>query len=230
MTRSRRVELEEAAILYEDAWVLAVNKPAGLPTHATRDPARDHLLASAARLLTRRGETAPELFAIHRLDVGTSGVVLLSRRPEANAPLSRAFAEREVEKRYEAVVWAGDRVIPEHFEVKLYLRARGRRSEVVRSGGKPSHTAFERLALAGDRAFVACRPTTGRMHQIRVHLAHFGAPILGDHLYGHRRAHADRLMLHARSLALPHPSGQGRLAIDAPTPEAFGALIGRDRP
>jgi RluA family pseudouridine synthase len=225
MARSPRVELEEASILHEDEWVLAVDKPSGLPTHATRDPTRDHLLASVARLLGRRGLEAAELFAVHRLDVGTSGVVLLARRPEANAPLSRAFAQREVDKRYDAVVFAGDEEIPPSFEVRRYLRAKGRRALVVRSGGKPSHTVFERIGAKGDRCLLSAHPTTGRMHQIRVHLADRGTPILGDHLYGHRRAHAERLMLHARSLSLPHPSGRGTLEIVAPTPAVFREVL-----
>jgi RluA family pseudouridine synthase len=225
MPPARRVELEEASILHEDEWVVAVDKPSGLPTHATRDPERDHLLASVARLLQRRDGEAPELFAIHRLDVGTSGVVLLARRPEANAPLSRAFAERRVDKRYDALVFAGDGEIPETFEVKRYLKAKGRRALVVRSGGKPSHTVFERIAVEGERALLSAHPTTGRMHQIRVHLADRGTPILGDHLYGHRRAHAERLMLHAQRLSLPHPSGEGTLEIIAPTPVVFRRML-----
>jgi len=221
-----KVELRADAILFEDAWVIAVDKPSGLPTHATRDPNRDHLLAAVGRLLEARDGRAPELFAIHRLDVGTSGVVLLARTREANKPLAEAFAERRAVKRYDAVIFAGSREVPEHFEVERYLKVRGRRTEVVRSGGKPSRTGFSRTASRGERHLVEARPHTGRMHQIRVHLSDWGAPVLGDHLYGKRNAHADRLMLHARRLTLPHPSGEGELDIEAPTPEALQRALG----
>jgi RluA family pseudouridine synthase len=224
--KNSAVQLSPDAILHEDEWVVVVDKPSGLPTHMTRDPARDHLLRAVARLLEARDGAAPPLFAVHRLDVGTSGVVVLARKPEANLPLSEAFARRDVLKIYDAIVFAGDRAVEERFTVERYLKAKGRRTSVVRSGGKPSRTDFVLVERRGDRCLLEARPRTGRMHQIRIHLADSALPILGDALYGSRPAHADRLMLHARRVRLPHPSGKGELDVTAPTPDALKRALG----
>ncbi|RLB46046.1 MAG: hypothetical protein DRJ42_28570 [Deltaproteobacteria bacterium] len=223
----KRVTLDEAAILHDDSFLIAVNKPSNLPTNETRNPDRDHLLAATARYLEERdGAPSPKLFAVHRLDAGTSGVVVMPKGREANAALAKAFSERRVQKAYDAVVFDEEQGLPDTFTVESYLKAQGRRSVAVRAGGRPSRTEFRVIRRAGPRALVEARPTTGRMHQIRVHLADRDAPILGDHLYGNRDAHAPRLMLHARRLVVPHPEDGRELVLTAATPQALIDAVG----
>lgn len=220
-----RLELGERRILYEDQDLLAVDKPTGLVSHATRDPDRDHLVAAVQRWLRARDGDVGHLRQHHRLDVGTSGVVVFSRRVAADGPLSAAFEKRLVLKTYLAVVARPRRPIPPQWTaVRSFLApGRGPSGETisVRSGGKPAHTDIRSAATVGELVLVEARPRTGRTHQIRVHLAEFGAPILGDELYGHHEPDVKRLMLHAAAIELPHPVGERMLRIEAPPPRAF---------
>ena len=221
--RAHVVTLEPSCILYEDDALLAVDKPAGLPSHATRDPRRDHLLAAVERLLAARdGSPPPELRLAHRLDADTSGVVLLTKTPAATRALASAFAEQRVEKIYEAVVHAGAARLPREWTVESNLRwsRADRRMRAVRAGGDPARTDFRTLAQTAETARIEAQPRTGRTHQIRVHLAEAGTPILGDRIYG---AHdggngADRLLLHSNRIELLHPLTEEPLSIQAALP------------
>lgn len=220
--------------LYEDGDCLAVAKPPGLPSGPTKDPSRLHAAALAERLAGR------PLTLLHRLDRDTSGVLLLAKTSIFAAALTRAFRERTVEKRYLAL--ARGRV-PGSFESALHLKeGEAGRVLVVRSGGVRADTAFRTLAHRGGYSLVEARPRTGRMHQIRVQLAHAGHPIVGDALYGGDAAVAvgsgeepvHRQMLHAWTLTFDHPSLGQRLQIEAPVPDDFRtlaeALFGRVLP
>lgn len=212
-------------ILYEDDDLLAVDKPAGLVAHATVDRGRDHLIAALGRLLAGRDGAIGHLVAHHRLDKGTSGVVLFSRRAELDGALGAAFAGGEMGKTYLAVAQSrpGEPFPAGITEVDAYLatrRAAGR-VEVVRAGGKPARTGFRLLAERQGLLLIEARPRTGRTHQIRVHLAHLGFPILGDELYGGQTSGTKRLLLHARSLGFAHPRTGDRLTVVAPFPRAF---------
>lgn len=223
-----RVTLTKAAIAYEDDDLIAIDKPSGLPSHATRDPRRDHLLAAVARLLeTRDGSAPPEMRLVHRLDAETSGVVLVGKTLTATRALSEAFRAGTVEKVYEAVVHAPTS-LPDHWSVERYLAwsRRDRCMRAVRSGGDPSRTDFRRIAQRGDRARVEARPRTGRTHQIRVHLAGGGTPILGDRIYGaHNEFHGTRLLLHSKRIELLHPRTGTPLQIETALPsELLDAL------
>jgi RluA family pseudouridine synthase len=210
-------------ILYEDSELLAVDKPSGLVAHATVDRQRDHLVASLSRFLERRDGEVGHLAQHHRLDRDTSGVVLFGRNPKLDDALGRAFAERRVSKTYLAVVRAdAARPFPEaETELRAYL-ATDRRSgntRAVRSGGRVAITIVRALAHSGALTLVEARPITGRTHQIRVQLADFGYPIVGDERYGKRDD--VRLLLHAASIELDHPRTGERLRIVAPTPREF---------
>ncbi|CAM2064986.1 RluA family pseudouridine synthase [Sulfidibacter corallicola] len=213
-------------ILFEDEHVIVVNKPSGLPCHATRDPRRDHLFAALARFLEARDGAAQVYLALHhRLDRDTSGALLLSKAKVANRPLSDMFRDHRVQKTYVALVdhegWAQDP--PPPWSVRNYL-ARDKRDKhrmtAVRSGGDPARTDFRWMASYPDgTALVEARPHTGRTHQIRIHLALSGHPIRGDRLYG--GTGEGRVMLHAHRLEFPHPVAGRSITVDAPLPRPF---------
>lgn len=222
----RIVELSPRRILYEDPDLLVVDKPPGLVSHATVDPARDHLVAAVSRLLQARDGEVGHLALHHRLDRDTSGAVLFSRRAALDAALGAAFAERRVDKVYLAIVARQpSRAFPAGVtELDAYLapgKGPGGRTLVVRSGGKPARTRVRVRQQAAGWLLVEARPLTGRTHQIRVHLAHLGFPILGDPLYGGAAPDTKRLLLHALRLQLDHPRTGERLRVVAPPPRAF---------
>jgi RluA family pseudouridine synthase len=211
----RAFRLTEREVLFRDGVVLAVDKPPGLPTHATADPSRPSLVAHVERHLGAGG--ARPYVAVHqRLDRDTSGVVLFATDPRANEGLARAFERRLVEKTYLALT-ARPTTVPE-----------GRRL-VSFPLGKPAETELVVREVLADALLVEARPLTGRRHQVRAHLAHAGMPILGDPMYGRAGARAPRTMLHASRLALPHPLTGAPLVVESPLPPDFAALLARLR-
>ena len=187
-------------VIADHADWLAADKPAWLTTQRTRASWR---LSLEAALRTLTG--CASLVAVHRLDRETSGVVLFAKTPEAAARLGRAFAEGGAHKRYLAIV---SPVPPNpEWEVSGFLgrvldprRYRFALRDEPEPGFRFSHTRFTRVRVDGVRALVACEPTTGRSHQIRVHLATTGTPIVGDVVYG--GAPGVRTLLHAAQLEL----------------------------
>ncbi|KAL1496812.1 hypothetical protein AB1Y20_014398 [Prymnesium parvum] len=188
-------------LIHRDASLLVVNKDAGLLTVPGRGAAKADCLLSR---LAAAGLSVPH--AAHRLDRDTSGLLALGATPRAHAALSAAFGARRVGKAYEALVrgWP-----PSEGQVAAPIgTARGRAA--VAAAGRPSLTAFRVLAVGegegGRWARVRLTPQTGRTHQLRLHMAHIGHPILGDELHGgDAAAAAPRLCLHATSLGFAHP-------------------------
>jgi len=231
-------------VLFADAEIIVVNKPHGMAVH----PSAGHPDATVVDALLAR---FPELAAmaepdgvmrpgiVHRLDLETSGVMVVARTPFARTALGRQFKDRTVRKTYIAIVrgrLARDRVtiakpIGRHptERKRMSTRSRTPRDAV-------SHvTVIDRIAAAAAPAtLVRVRPETGRTHQIRVHLASIGHPCLGDSLYGGKGATADaaaasefgRQALHALALALTHPRSLERREFVAPPPADFGAYLG----
>jgi 23S rRNA pseudouridine1911/1915/1917 synthase len=227
----RPFRLSAGAVVYRDEAVIVVDKPPGLPTHATADPERPHLVGHVQRLLESEGR-APYVAVHQRLDRDTSGLVLFAIDPAANAALARAFEGRDVEKVYLALTLRPAVLPPTTFQVAVPLAATegGRRARPSGPGALPATTDVIVREVLPRALLVEARPRTGRKHQIRVHLAHAGLPILGDTTYGVRRAGtsalaAPRLMLHAWRLSLPHPiSGRG-LACESPLPDDFRVAL-----
>ncbi len=213
---------EEAAPLsvrYEDEWLLAIEKPAGLLTV----PGRTLELEESVLARLRRERGTRELWVAHRLDLDTSGLLLAAKGQEAYVRLQRLFAERCMEKRY--LAWVCGEVIGDHGTIELALRPdledRPRQlHDPVH--GKEAITRWRVLARRPDRTLMEFRPLTGRTHQLRVHAAHprgLDAPILGDRIYGRAGAgDAPRLLLHAAELAFEHPFTGAPLHLRSPAP------------
>lgn len=206
----------DVPVVFEDDWLLAVNKPAGLPTQGTWTSDRHDLLA-----LLRRQRPDLKLYLHHRLDQPTSGLLLFSKAAEANKGLTAQFEGRDLEKLYLArISGAMEPCTVEEPIGRLRNANPGRFGcagdlmdpRPARTDFRPA-TAEETAGLAPGHWIVA-RLHTGRTHQIRVHLAHLGRPILGDTLYG--GAADTRLWLHAWRLGLQHPVTGERLDLEAP--------------
>ncbi|MGD9833866.1 MAG: RluA family pseudouridine synthase [Piscinibacter sp.] len=189
-------------ILHLDDALIVADKPAGLPTVPGRPVELHDCLWHRVR------GSVPDALVVHRLDMATSGLVLFARGIEAQRRLGRAFAQRDVGKTYVAVV-SGE-LADQAGEIDLPLAAdwpNRPRQKVDRDTGKPSLTRWRVLVREPGRTRLALEPLTGRSHQLRVHLAAIGHPILGDTLYAdeHTAAAAPRLLLHASALAFAHP-------------------------
>lgn len=214
-------------ILYRDDVVIVLNKPSGLATQGGSG-LTEHIDGMLDALMFERKQR-PRL--VHRLDRDTSGVLVIARTPSAAAALAESLRHRDASKIY----WALTRGVPQKLRgtIRLALAKEGGhgphgRDErmVAKDAGEDAKRAVTDYAVidraAADFACVAARPVTGRTHQIRVHLAELGTPIVGDFKYGGTDARPrgeieDRLHLHARSIDIAHPSG-GRLRVTAPLP------------
>lgn len=197
--------------LYRDAFVLAVDKPAGLPMHATADAARANLYDLVKAQLRSEG-SEPYLGLHQRLDRDTSGVVLFTLDPAANAPLAAAFSSGVgLAKTYHALC----------ARPRVATPAAWRESGPLGGDGPMAATAFRLVRTLPRALLVEARPSTGRKHQIRIQLASRGLPILGDARYGSRDPSAPRVMLHALRLDLTHPVTGAALAITSPYPADF---------
>ena len=226
-----RPELEELSILHEDRWLMAVAKPTGMLSQPGSKPTTELALDQLAllRLALDRG-ARQYLQMVHRLDRLTSGVALFARNPQAHAPLVKAWADGLVERRYLAVIEGSPST-----EETVIDRPIGRDPEHnwrfrVAEGGRAAQTEVRLAArLDDDLTVVECRLLTGRTHQVRVHLAAWGHPVLGDWLYGSRRAaEVPRPLLHAAVLALPHPEDGRHIRITAPMPADMAEYVAAD--
>ncbi len=196
-----RFDLADRHVLFEDDFLIAVNKPTRLPTQPTLDEARDNLFAATKRFLVQKtGKPDVYLGLHHRLDRDTSGVVLFTKAKEANAGVGDLFSKRGLEKVYQAIARVNSQFAGS-WETENYLakigKTKGSKFGSVKSGGDYAQTLFKVLRRAGKGILVEARPKTGRTHQIRVHLAENGMPIFGDALYGGDSA--PRMMLHLSS-------------------------------
>jgi tRNA pseudouridine32 synthase/23S rRNA pseudouridine746 synthase len=217
-------------VVHEDAEVLALNKPAGLSSQGGRGQV--HTLDELLWAFAKPGKARPRL--IHRLDRDTSGVILAAKTKPAAGFLGKAMMARRLSKTYRAVVTPGAPE-PRGGTIDLPLRRdeQGREAymRVCAADHPDAETARSRyrtLAEGSGAALVELDPETGRMHQLRVHLAAIGRPIAGDARYGGALVvgghPVPRLMLHAAALGFPHPAG-GTKRIEAPVPADMAGLI-----
>jgi 23S rRNA pseudouridine1911/1915/1917 synthase len=224
------------SVVYEDEWILVINKPAGLVVH----PAPGHWRGTLVSALLhhwrgpRPGLDPQRPGIVHRLDKDTSGVLVIAKDAATLAELGRQFKDREVEKQYVAVVWGKVRSSRGTITHPIARNRVHRKRMAVRAGGRQAVTSFEVIERFDAVTFLRLSPHTGRTHQIRVHLAALGHPIVGDALYGRqRRAEAPPLIarqaLHAERIAFRHPHTGARVSFHAPLPDDMASLRRRLR-
>lgn len=226
------IDPEDAAyarslVITEDAHLIAFNKPSGLAVQGGSGVKQslEGLLEAFAKSNGKR----PHL--VHRLDRETSGVIVAARTKPAAAFLSEAFAKRQARKVYVAIV-CGGAPSPTEGKIALPLKRASRRGldiMEVAEGGLSSVTVYRTLNATPEAALMELNPETGRMHQLRAHLAAIGRPIAGDGKYGglYRIGPTDisRLLLHAMALEIPHPNGERRTYVAPRPPDFVGAAI-----
>jgi 23S rRNA pseudouridine1911/1915/1917 synthase len=225
-------------VLFEDEHLVVVNKPADLAVHpGAGRPAgtlANRLLAAYPEMGEVGGPGRPGI--VHRLDLGTSGVLVAARNRAVHEKLSKAFARRAVHKRYLAIAY-GTPTDPEGTIDAPIARHPERRKEMtVLLTGRPAETGYRTLAASSGLSFLELAPVTGRTHQIRVHLKHIGHPIVGDPVYGEARWRGldkslqkaprdfERSALHAWRLEFAHPVSGGPCRFEAPLPEDMATL------
>lgn len=201
-------------ILYQDAHIMVVNKPSGLLSVPGRlEEHRDSVM-------TRIQRDFPQAESVHRLDMATSGVIVVALNKAAERELKRQFREREPSKRYVARVWGHPAAEKGVVDLPLICDWPNRpKQKVCFETGKAAQTEYEVLEYAPDNtARVLLKPITGRSHQLRVHMLALGHPILGDRFYAHpeARAMAPRLQLHALMLTITHPTFKNTMTFNAP--------------
>ncbi len=207
-------------VIYEDKDVLVVDKPAGVIVHPGAGRAQ-HTLVSAllARYpdLAGTGETLrPGI--VHRLDRNTSGLLLVARNERARADLTRQLKERLVEKRYLALVVGRLEPTEGVIEGEIGRDPRNRRRMAIVAGGRYARTAYSVIERLDRFTLVEIAPSTGRTHQIRVHLAAVGHPVVGDELYGKPSKLVGRQFLHAARIAFSHPVDGRPMSFESPLP------------
>ena len=204
-------------VLYEDEDIVVINKPAGVLTHAKGGISQEHTVADMLQPLTTFASDTNRAGIVHRLDRETSGVLVGARTPAAAEFLQKQFAQRTTKKTYIAIVEG----VPKHTEALIDLpigRSPAKPSTFrVDPKGKSAQTTYYVLDVQNGKSLVKLQPKTGRTHQLRVHMAHIGHPIVGDIVYGKS---AQRMFLHAYQLELTAPNGE-RMTFTAPIPEEF---------
>ncbi|MDO4611488.1 MAG: RluA family pseudouridine synthase [Candidatus Saccharibacteria bacterium] len=196
-------------VVFEDENVLVLDKPAGL-------------------LSEFKGEYSPEMtlahygLIVHRLDRDTSGVIILAKNEGTQSKLRRQFQERKTHKTYYAVVSGRPKLDAARIDLPMMRDLKRPTTFRVDPNGKEAETFYKVLKTDGKHSLVELRPTTGRTHQLRVHMKYLGHPILGDPVYGEEKA--DRLYLHAGKLEITIPEGDRRV-FEVPMPESFNDVF-----
>jgi 23S rRNA pseudouridine1911/1915/1917 synthase len=217
-------------VRYRDEHLVVVAKPANLPTHPTENRRTgtlvNRLLGMGIPLATGGGPLRPGI--VHRLDAGTSGLLVVASDEESFEALARLFAAHGADRRYLALV-RGE-VAHDRFEVDAPLGRRGARIRVDPIGGRTAATAFEVRRRFDGATLLEAAPRTGRTHQIRVHLSSVGHPVLGDRRYGGggedaRALGLERPFLHAWRIAFDHPLTGERIDLEEPLPDELSKAL-----
>jgi 23S rRNA pseudouridine1911/1915/1917 synthase len=209
-------------IVYEDASMIVVDKPAGMPIHPgpghTAHTLVNALLAYSPDLPGIGGVQRPGI--VHRLDKDTSGLIVAAKTDRAHNSLTRQLAERRIKKTYLALV--DGRLQPEEalIDAPIGRDPNNRKRQMLRGvGGREAQTSYRVRDYFRGYTYLEASPITGRTHQIRVHMASLGHPIVGDEVYGRSSSLVSRQFLHAWRLVVQHPTDARELAFEAPLPE-----------
>lgn len=210
----------ELPVLYEDDNVLVINKPTGVISHSRGRYWNEPSVASFIRQKT--GLDGERAGIVHRLDRATSGVMICAKNPNTLSMLQKQFSVRKVKKTYVAVI--NGRLDPQEAVIDMPIERNPKAPSTFKVGanGKSAVTRYKVIKSGNTKDMVELSPTTGRTHQLRVHLQQLGRPIVGDTLYG--GLPAERLMLHAFSLEITIPEGK-RKVFSAPLPEEFERMV-----
>ena len=212
-------------ILYEDDDVIVVNKPSGLLTHAKGGLSDEPTVAEIIRPKTSFATDTDRPGIVHRLDRDTSGLLIIAKNSESAAHLQRQFAERTAKKTYIAITDGKPKLNAAKIDLPIGRNPSAPSTFRIDPNGKPAQTTYYVLAENDTQSLVELKPTTGRTHQLRVHLAHLNAPILGDRVYG--KSSDCRMMLHAQKLEITLPSGE-RKVFEAAVPDEFKKFFPED--
>ncbi len=208
-------------IIFENDDCVVLDKPAGVLTHSKGVFNQEGTVASFIESKTN-GMEGNRAGIVHRLDRGTSGVILCAKTPEAMKWLQGQFSKRNVKKKYIAVV--SGRPNPDHAIIDMPIERNPKAPQTFRVGsnGKPSVTEYEVIKSNDHKSLIELSPTTGRTHQIRVHMKQLKCPIIGDKLYGGEEA--DRMYLHAEELEITLPNSERKIFISK-LPSNFNELV-----
>ena len=232
-------------ILYEDTCLIVINKAAGIVVHPSAGHSSGTLVnAILAHLGVTPGTSAGDRTefsgltdgekgaavrpgVVHRLDKGTTGVIIMAKDPTTQELLSRLFKERAVQKIYRAIVEGEMKLDSGTIEGRIGRHPVERKKMAVLEGkGRDAQTSYRVLGRSEGFSYVEAYPRTGRTHQIRVHLAHIGHPVVGDPDYGRRaKTLAERPLLHALKILFPHPRTETELTVTAPVPEDMKSFL-----
>ncbi|MCX7857949.1 MAG: RluA family pseudouridine synthase [Deltaproteobacteria bacterium] len=218
-------------ILYEDEYLLFINKPSGMVVHPSFGHKNGTLVNALIAYLDKNHirmntqEIRPGI--VHRLDKDTTGVILVAKNSDAQETLSRMFKERKIKKIYRAIVWGNLDQKEGKIEGKIGRHPKDRkRMTVLKEGGRDALTEYTTISKMIGFTYVEIYPYTGRTHQIRVHFSHIGHPIVGDTVYGKRAKNlAERPLLHALKLEFVHPYTGKFISVFAPEPTDMRSFI-----
>lgn len=197
--------------IYSDDWIVVCDKPSGLLSVPGRGP--EKAVCASALLSARHGE----VLIVHRLDMDTSGLMIFARTKEIQRTLSMAFEKRTIEKGYEALIAGSPETDQGTVNAAIAKYSLKRPLRHLDPDGREAITHWQVIARDETRTRVSLVPETGRSHQLRLHMASLGHPILGDVFYGDPESHA-RLCLHAKTLTLQHPHTGAKIQYDSPAP------------
>lgn len=223
-------QIQKEDILFEDKWLIVINKPSGIPSQSSLKLLQDHAYSAVISLLRERKPfTSPQLFLLHRLDMDTSGILLMTKKTSINKGMQMLFEKKEIQKTYWAISKSDTKEVPKI--VKSYLARKPDDDHNFKFASfdkdhpkaKLAETHFKKLDSKEDYSLFEVSPQTGRSHQIRVHLSENGLPILGDVFYkGEKASH---LFLHAKNLSFLHPETKEHVTIEAPLPSHWVDLL-----
>lgn len=213
-------------IIYEDEHVIVINKPAGVLTHAKGEVSEEFTVADFVRPRMTEPETSNRPGIVHRLDRDTSGVIICTKDASTKTLVQKQFQDRKAHKTYLAIVRGTPKQQAATLELPIERNPKKPSTHRVGANGKPAVTRYEVLASNATFSVIRLYPETGRTHQLRVHLAYLGTPIVGDRLYGSEKSPINRLCLHAEELEITIPTSR-RETFRAEPPADFKKFVER---